>query len=152
MSASIAVGRAAGPRGFRNLNPGNIRKGQDWKGLAPRGLGVDPEFDTFISAAYGFRALVKIILNYKKKYGINTVRGIISRWAPPNENDTEGYIRFVSVMAGFGADQELPFDNHTLFLLAKAISIKENGRRPESGRPWFEDRDIFEGVTMALEA
>jgi hypothetical protein len=36
-------------------------------------------------------------------------------------------------------------------MLAKAISIKENGRRPE-GTPWFADRDIFEGVAMALEA
>jgi hypothetical protein len=146
---SATIGRALPPRGFRNLNPGNIRKGQDWQGLAPHGL--DAEFDVFVSAEMGFRALCRIILNYRRKHSLKTVAGIISRWAPPNENDTAKYISFVRASVGVGADQELTLDRQTLFLLAKAIARKENGRRPEGG-DWFSDAQILGGVDLALAA
>ena len=145
MTASI--GRALPPRGFRNLNPGNIRKGQDWRGLAPHGL--DADFDVFVSAEMGFRALVRILLNYRRKHGLKTVAGIISRWAPPNENDTAKYISFVCSSLGVTPDQELTFDRHQLFLLAKAIARKESGRRPEGG-DWYSDAQILAGVDLAL--
>jgi hypothetical protein len=145
MTATVA--RALSPRGFRNLNPGNIRKGNDWQGLAPHGL--DPEFDVFTTAEYGFRALVRVLLNYRRKHGLRSVRQIISRWAPPNENDTEGYIKFVAASVGVSPDHELTFDRHQLFLLAKAIARKENGRRPD-GSEWFTDAQILGGVDMAM--
>jgi hypothetical protein len=145
MTASIT--RALPPRGFRNLNPGNVRKGQDWQGLAPHGL--DAEFDVFVSAEMGFRALCRILLNYRRKHGLKTVTGIISRWAPPTENDTAKYISFVCSSAGVGPDEELRFDRQQLFLLAKAIARKENGRRPEGG-DWFSDAQALAGVDLAL--
>lgn len=142
-----AIGRASPPRGWRNNNAGNIRKGQDWQGLAPHGL--DAEFDVFVSAEMGFRALVRILLNYRRKHKLTTVTGIISRWAPPNENDTAKYISFVCSSVGVGPDQELTLDRQQLFLLAKAIARKENGRRPEGG-DWFSDAQILAGVDLAL--
>lgn len=142
-----AIWRALPPRGFRNLNPGNIRKSQNWQGLAPHGL--DAEFDVFVSAEMGFRALVRILLNYRRKHNLKTVAGIISRWAPPNENDTAKYISFVCSSVGVGPDEELRFDRQQLFLLAKAIARKENGRRPEGG-DWFSDAQILAGVDLAL--
>lgn len=147
MSASVA--RALAPRGWRNLNPGNIRKGNDWQGLAPHGL--DAEFDVFVSAEMGFRALCRILLNYRRKHGLRTVGQIISRWAPPNENDTAGYVRFVSASLGVAPDTEITLDRQTLFTLAKAIARKENGRRPEGG-DWFSDAQILAGVDLALGA
>lgn len=147
MSASVA--RALAPRGFRNLNPGNIRKGNDWQGLAPHGL--DAEFDVFVSAEMGFRALCRVLLNYRRKHGLKTIRQIIRRWAPPNENDTEAYVRFAAVMVGVNPDAEITLDRQTLFTLAKAIARKENGRRPE-GDDWFSDAQILAGVDLALAA
>lgn len=145
MTASI--GRALAPRGFRNLNPGNIRKGNDWQGLAPNGL--DAEFDVFVSAEMGFRALCRVLLNYKRKHGLKTVRQVIGRWAPPNENQTDKYISFVAASVGVAPDHELTFDRQQLFLLAKAIARKENGRRPD-GADWFTDAQILAGVDLAL--
>ena len=139
--------RALAPRGFRNLNPGNIRKGNDWRGLAPNGL--DPEFDVFVSAEMGFRALCRVLLNYQRKHKLRTIRAIISRWAPPNENDTEAYIRFAATSVGVPPDQKITLDRQTLFTLAKAIARKENGRRPEGG-DWFSDAQILAGVDLAL--
>lgn len=144
---TATIGRALAPRGFRNLNPGNIRKGNDWQGLAPNGL--DAEFDVFVSAEMGFRALCRVLLNYKRKHGLKTVRQIIGRWAPPNENQTDKYISFVAASVGVGPDHELTFDRQQLFLLAKAIARKENGRRPD-GADWFTDAQILAGVDLAL--
>ena len=36
-----------------------------------------------------------------------TVRNIISRWAPPTENDTEAYIKNVLSMASIGGKEKL---------------------------------------------
>lgn len=146
---ATSVARAVAPRGFKNLNPGNIRKGQDWQGLVPSNMNPDPDFDMFVSAEMGFRALCRILLNYRKKHGLKTVRGIISRWAPPNENETEGYIRFVSTALGVPPDQEIELTRQTLFILAKAIARKENGRRPD-GADWFSDASILAGVDLAM--
>jgi hypothetical protein len=146
---SGSIGRALPPRGYRNFNPGNVRKGQDWQGLVPANMNADKEFDAFVSPEMGFRALCRILLNYRRKHGLKTVAGIISRWAPPNENDTAKYISFVCASVGVGPDEELRFDRQQLFLLAKAIARKENGRRPEGG-DWFSDAQILAGVDLAL--
>ena len=147
MTAPVA--RAANPRGFRLFNPGLIRKGNDWQGLVPANMNPDAEFDAFVSPEMGFRALCRVLLNYKRKHGLKTVRQVIGRWAPPTENATDKYISFVAASVGVGPDHELTFDRQQLFLLAKAIARKENGRRPD-GADWFTDAQILAGVDLAL--
>ena len=73
------------PRGIRNNNPGNIRHGANWQGLNPNGRIIDPAFCVFTAPIYGIRALAKVLINYKKIHGLNTVRQIVSRYAPPND-------------------------------------------------------------------
>jgi hypothetical protein len=146
-----AIGRALPPRGFRLFNPGLIRKGQDWQGLLPANMNPDKEFDAFVSPEMGFRALVRILLNYRRKHRLKTVAGIISRWAPPNENQTDLYVRFVATSLGIAPDDEFELTRHNLFLLAKAIARKENGRQPDGG-DWFTDAQILKGIDMALGA
>lgn len=70
-------------RGIRNNNPGNIRhaKGVRWQGAAADQ--PDREFVAFISAEMGVRALIRTLLTYFKQHKLDTVRGIIRRWAPP---------------------------------------------------------------------
>ncbi|WP_423063870.1 hypothetical protein [Candidiatus Paracoxiella cheracis] len=77
-------------RGFRNNNPGNIRHGEPWLGLAEDQ--TDPDFCQFVSVEYGIRAIFKILEIYREKYHLTTIDDIISRWAPPTENDTRSYI------------------------------------------------------------
>ncbi len=118
------------PRGIRNNNPGNLRRnGDPWQGLAERQ--GDVEFFTFKSAIYGIRALARTLIAYQDKHGLRTIRQIISRWAPPNENNTNAYIRAVAADTGQDADQILDmhrFDH--LLPLAKAIIRHENGQQP----------------------
>lgn len=46
--------------------------------------------------------------SYYAKRGIKTIEGIIARWAPNNENNTEGYIRRVCEYTGISRSQILP--------------------------------------------
>lgn len=73
-------------------NPLNIRyvSVNKWKGQCGQCQG----FARFRNEAYGFRAAYKLICNYiKAEY--NTIEKIVSRWAPPCENNTSAYIAFV---------------------------------------------------------
>lgn len=114
-------------RGLRNFNPGNIRKGEAWHGLATDQL--DPSFCTFLSPEYGIRALMVILSNYAKE-GFNTVAAIITRWAPPSENDTKAYIASVAVSLGLPENAVITRTQGTYTALSKAIIQHENGQQP----------------------
>ncbi|RAX00824.1 MULTISPECIES: structural protein [unclassified Photorhabdus] len=120
-------------RGIRNNNPGNIRWGDDWQGLVPQSQRTDQSFCQFVSPEYGLRAMIKIIQNYHRKYGINTVSGIISRWAPTNENNTDAYINHVCKNTGVTRDQVVDVFNKVFMTeLIKSIITMENGSQPYS--------------------
>ncbi len=128
------------PRGIRNNNPGNIRHGDKWDGLAAEQ--PDSAFCTFIDPEHGIRAMGKILLNYQKRYGIDTVAGIIGRWAPPNENDTGAYAAHVAEKIGVDPDENISvFSN--LQGLVLAIIQHENGQQP------YNLSTIQRGIEMA---
>lgn len=78
--------------------------------------------------AYGYRAGLKLLQNYSKLNGCHTVRTIISRWAPPCENDTRSYISTVCKLSGLYSDRRLNVDDRrTMCSLAAAMSQVENG-------------------------
>lgn len=137
-------------RGQRNNNPGNIRVGEHWQGLlnpeemTPEQV-AEKEFCVFRSPNWGFRAMGVIFLNYAKLHGISTIRGAISRWAPPNENDTEAYVKAVAARLGCGPDERFSLTNRqNLTGLLKAVSIHECGG-------WkFALGDLVWGVDAAL--
>lgn len=119
------------PRGIRNNNPGNIRWGDDWKGLVPAARRTDKSFCQFTDPEYGIRAMIIILRNYQRKYGLNTVRKMINRWAPPNENDTQAYINSVSQSVGVTPDQKTDVtDSRVMVPLLEAIIKHENGEQP----------------------
>lgn len=119
------------PRGIRNNNPGNIRKSGDaWQGLAD--IQPDTEFFSFADPVYGIRALAKILRNYRDRYGLNTVQGIINRWAPPVENNTDAYVRMVANKVGVAPAEPLTWDAGQMRRLVSAIIQHENGQQPYS--------------------
>lgn len=78
-------------RGIRNCNPGNIRKGCNWKGL--RGKQTDKDFCQFTEMKWGLRALCVTIRTYIRVHKRKNVSLIIQRWAPPEDhNNTTAYI------------------------------------------------------------
>lgn len=118
------------PRGLRNNNPGNIRITKDkWKGL--REEQADKEFFQFVSMPYGYRALLRTLQNYRKRHGCETIADFIRRWAPPSENNTMTYIRFVCEKLGVSPDYAPNVeDKASMCLFAYAISYFENGIEP----------------------
>lgn len=115
------------PRGLRNNNPGNIRNSStEWQGeITPS---KDKSFKQFTSMAYGYRAVIKLLQNYRKLYHLKTIAELINRWAPSNENNTSAYITRVckemQVPSTYVIDIE---DKATMCAMAAAISQVENG-------------------------
>jgi len=135
-------------RGIRNHNPGNLREppggGDKWMG--ERASDDDPDFEEFDTPQYGIRALAKVLLNYYRRLGLCTIEQIITRFAPPTENDTKAYIAQVSRRLGVPSDEEIVVTRiGTLELLVRAIIQHENGTQP------YADGVILTGLHMALE-
>lgn len=139
------------PRGVRLNNPGNIRRNAiAWLGEST--LQDDPDFLRFDTAEYGIRALMKILINYQRTEDIEHVQGLISRWAPPSENDTGSYVVDVAAHVGVKPtdyiDVEVP---ENLIRLAQAIAFHENGKCPDPTLPWwFPDETYETAATLAL--
>ena len=120
-------------RGIRNNNPGNIRTGDDWRGLAEwadmtAAQKNEKSFCVFIAPVYGIRALARLMLNYQQRYSLDTVREIIDRYAPDTENDTNAYAKDVSTRTGFGMDESIDLrEPEKMYNMLVAIIIHENG-------------------------
>lgn len=123
--------KASNARGIRNNNPGNIRWGDHWRGLVPQLQQTDKAFCQFVSPEYGIRAMMMILKRYQKQHGLNTIAGIIHRWAPPEENDTQAYINSVVTVTGIPAHEQIDVtDSATMLKLVQSIIAHENGYQP----------------------
>ncbi len=117
------------PRGLRNNNPLNIEKtkgGNPWQGeIVPSG---DSRFAQFRTVAYGYRAAFKLLNNYQRNYGLDTIRKMIGRWAPSNENHTDTYVRTVAERSGVPADSRITNTNRDAKVPnGAAMSLVYNG-------------------------
>lgn len=139
------------PRGIRNNNPGNLRWGDPWQGMVPASERTDKDFVQFQSPKWGIRAMLRTLITYYDKYGINTVQAAIRRWAPPNENDTQAYINAVAARIGVTPTQHINFhDYHVLSALFDAITIHENRKGPlKNSNTWYTQEQIDEGMKLA---
>ena len=120
------------PRGIRNNNPLNIRKGNNWKG--ERKPQSDPAFEEFESLQMGLRAGFIILRNYQRislapKMRANTIRKIINRWAPPSENNTLKYIETVAKRSGLNPDELIAYrDKPRMLAVVEAMCFVECGK------------------------
>ena len=105
----------------------NIRAGRaQWVGMTGTRRGF-VEFDT---CEHAIRAWLILMRNYRQKYGCKTIRQIVTRFAPPNENDTERYIEFCCDEVY--ADPDYVFDHYLPYnRLAVAMARMETGTRLE---------------------
>ena len=116
------------PRGIRNHNPGNIRRSDDdWEGLAP--VQRDDSFFQFVNPVYGIRAMARILDSYRNR-GVDTIKEIISTWAPASENNTAAYVASVVSQTGIGENQYVTRADYAD--LIEAIIRHENGQQPYS--------------------
>lgn len=119
------------PRGIRNNNPLNIRKGNNWQG--ERSPQIDKSFEEFVSIEYGLRAGFILLRNYitggkSGSVHYDTIEKIIRRWAPPIENATEKYIQFVADSSEIHRAQRVWFsDKNSLCRIVRAMAFVECG-------------------------
>ncbi|MET3654093.1 hypothetical protein [Dyella japonica] len=116
------------PLGLRQNNPGNLRTG-------PGGT-----FGSYATPQDGLNALSNQLSLYftgqsaaagHKK--LQTVRDIVSTYAPSNENNTSAYIADVAGRLGVSPDAQLNLnDVATKAKLMQAITLHEQGRNPYS--------------------
>lgn len=134
-------------RGIRNNNPGNIRiSSANWQGKVPVSQNTDGAFEQFVDMISGIRALAKTLLTYYRKHGLNTVQGLISRWAPGHENPTDAYVAHVARALNVSPAQPISMNMETLTKLARAIIDFENGPAGAT----VSTAQIEEGVRRAL--
>lgn len=119
------------PRGIRNNNPLNIVKGNSWKG--ERANQTDKRFEEFESMAMGLRAGFILLRNYiegtkTRPTKFNTIRKIVSRWAPPSENHTQRYIESVCKWTGLLPDEVIRFrERKKMVAIVQAMAKMECG-------------------------
>ena len=119
------------PRGIRNNNPLNIVKGNSWKG--ERANQTDKRFEEFESMAMGLRAGFVLLRNYiegtkTRPTKFNTIRKIVSRWAPPSENYTQRYIDNVCKWSGLLPDEVVRFrERKKMVAIVQAMAKMECG-------------------------
>jgi hypothetical protein len=124
-TAASRVTNLIGSRGYRNNNPGNLRtvKTNPWQGQ----IADDGGYGVYDTPENGTRALGHQLRAYATNYGIDTVTGIITRWAPASDNNnTAAYIGDVSTALSVNPDDSIDVEGE-LADLAQAIARHENG-------------------------
>lgn len=123
-------------RGLRNNNPLNIEAGDFTKGQTGY-TGSDGRFAKFSSLDQGIRAADNLLTVYSKKHGLNTVSGIVNRWAPPSDgNPTSAYADTVAKAIGVAPDQPIDMgDSSVRRRVIEAMSKFENGRPLTTAQP-----------------
>lgn len=127
-------------RGLRNNNPGNLRQNAflGFVGLDAGGYAV---FDTL---HHGIRASARQLKLYRDR-GVDTIREIITTWAPASENNTAAYIAAVTGAVGIGADTVVSGHESTQLALLRAIFRHENGAQSAV----ISDTEIIAGIRDA---
>ena len=76
---------------------------------------------------YGIRAAFCILRTYRTKYQTVCIEDIITRWAPPTENDTRKYISDLCRLTGFGGKERLTEKDWPK--LVKQMALLESGMK-----------------------
>lgn len=117
---------SAEPRGIRNNNPLNLSfAGQEGATMEDHST---PRFARFATMEDGIAASVRQIELYQRR-GLTTLSQIVSTWAPPNENDTPGYIQRVARETGFNPNAPVNMrDPDAVAALVASMARIESGR------------------------
>ena len=90
--------------GIKKHNPGNLVKTSAlWEGQVKN----KGRFCAFKEAHYGLRALSIVLLRYETRHGIDTIHKAVIRFAPPHENNTKKYAKYVARELGVGLHEEI---------------------------------------------
>lgn len=122
---------------WRTTNPGNLTKPSSYVmasaiGYAHRTSKSKVPFIIFPDRATGQRAHQKVL---KEVYGDKTIRGMITEYAPPTENNTEGYIDFVTKKTGVSSTDVVGSLSDDKFKAVSAAMEQQEGWVPGIIKP-----------------
>lgn len=116
-------GRSASYGANKDNNPGNLRP-----------AGSDSDFRSFSTEREGWDAMSNQLMMYfngtSRAAGfkkLQTIKDIISKWAPPSENDTASYIKDVSSQMGRGATEQLNLADPSEMAKLRSAMAKHEG-------------------------
>ena len=122
----ITTGDSLGARtnNLLNVRP-TANKNDPWLGQT----GVSDGYAEFENKDWGIRAGDMVLTTYGEKHKINTIEGVVERFAPAaDNNDTEAYINLVSDKTGFERDEEIDLsDSSVRDMLLSAMIKQETG-------------------------
>ncbi|ENG5503825.1 hypothetical protein ACT4JQ_004702 [Yersinia enterocolitica] len=104
----------------RNFNPLNLKT----KGNAGMDSGG---FAKYTDEDSGWKAAREQLSRYYTRDKLDTIDGIISKWAPPSENDTKSYIAQVSKAMGVGSNDKLDLSDPSVMSSLSAQMAKHEG-------------------------
>ncbi|EHY5089497.1 hypothetical protein K4I25_003128 [Escherichia coli] len=107
-------------RADRNFNPLNLRT----KGNAGRDSGG---FAKYTDDESGWEAARRQLSLYYTRDKLNTINGIITKLAPPSENDTASYIKQVSKAMGVDANEKLDLSDPSVMAKLSSYMARHEG-------------------------
>ncbi|MBK8246192.1 MAG: hypothetical protein IPK85_02115 [Gemmatimonadetes bacterium] len=121
-------GAYSDPLSIRLNNPGAIRQSSvQWAGMAPE---QDGPFVRFATPEAGIMAMSKNLDSYARRHGLTSIEGIVNRWAPPSENNTNGYVKRVADAMGVDPTQPLNLSDPAVkSALMEAMATVEAGKK-----------------------
>ena len=90
-------------------------------------------FRSFATPTEGVQEVARLLTVYQDKHGLNTLSGIINRWAPPTDNnDTAGLIQRAAKGSGFGAAEKLNLHDPATMekVVIEMIKGEQGGKLP----------------------
>lgn len=119
LNQGFAGGGAPGTPSSKSVNnPGNLRP-----------PGSSSGFMSYSTEADGYKAMAKQLSLYANRDKLDTVTGMVSKWAPPSENDTQSYISDVAKRSGLGATDKIDMNNQDqVSRLIAAMAHHENSK------------------------
>lgn len=133
---------------YKTNNPGNIvRSNIPWVGKV---FANEDRFEKFATPQDGLNAMAQNLVSYGQR-GLNTVAGIVNRWAPRHENETAQYTAQVAEKIGVQPTTPLNMGNAaTLRSLMAAMIWRENSEQPFA--PVMLDRAAAVALGTAMPA
>lgn len=99
-----------------NNNVGNMRP-----------PGSSTGFQQFGSVEESISAIDKQLRIYGERDKVDTLEGVISKWSPPNENDTQALIANASKVTGIKPGQKIDLSNPAVRTMLTAAIIRQEG-------------------------
>ena len=130
------------PIGLQNNNIGNLRGSDTWEGKI--GMSSTGGYVQFADISWGIRAFLTNLYTQINKYGLDTPKKYISKYAPSFENDTQTYINKFSNDLGINENDKIPTDTDSLRKIVRSQMQMELGTKYAD---LITDEDIDLGIS-----